>query len=120
MRKYAVAMALATTALATPTLAKDHAWYIGVDAGGQIVENTKFDLRDTGTTIANDAVRLHHKVGFDVDGNVGYDFGPFRAEFEIGYKDARADTATSAAILPASAMPVRRWTCRDTPASCRS
>ena len=32
MRKLAVVLALATTALSTPALARDDAWYVGVEA----------------------------------------------------------------------------------------
>jgi outer membrane protein OmpA-like peptidoglycan-associated protein len=90
MRKFAVAMALATTALAGPAFAKDGSFYVGVDAGGMLVEDSKFDIRNAaGTTTTQDAINIDHKYGFDVDGNVGYDFGAFRAEFEVGYKDAK-------------------------------
>ena len=33
MRKFAVALALATTALAGPALARDKAWYVGLEGG---------------------------------------------------------------------------------------
>ena len=39
MRKLALAAALATSALATPALARDNSWYVGVDAGVLLVED---------------------------------------------------------------------------------
>ena len=39
MRKLAIVMALASTALATPALARDKAWYVGVEGGAMIVED---------------------------------------------------------------------------------
>ena len=101
MRKYAVALALATTALASPALAKDGAWYIGVDAGGMLVEDSKFDIRNAaGTATTDSAIRLNHEYGYDVSGNVGYDFGPIRAEFEVGYKDANLDSIDYSGVVP--------------------
>jgi OOP family OmpA-OmpF porin len=83
MRKLAVALALATTALSTPALARDDAWYVGVEGGTMLVEDIRFtiDGRD-------DAQTVHHRLGWDVDGTVGYDFGPFRLEAEVGYRQA--------------------------------
>ena len=83
MRKLAIAVALASTALATPALAKDKAWYVGVEGGGMIIENIKYDIG-----AAQNAGRLHHNYGYDVDGVVGYDFGGFRVETEVGYRSA--------------------------------
>ena len=46
MRKLAIAVALASTALATPALARDKAWYVGVEGGAMIVEDIHFDCGD--------------------------------------------------------------------------
>ena len=74
MRKLAVAMALASTALATPALASDNAWYVGVEGGAMIVEDIDFKLDDTDTVVNS----TDSNYGWDVDGIVGYDFGAFR------------------------------------------
>ena len=86
MRKLAIALALASTALAGPALARDNAFYIGVEGGPMIVEDITFDI---GTLRA--AGTVDHNYGYDVDGIVGYDFGAFRLEAEVGYKEARLD-----------------------------
>ncbi len=96
MRKLAVTLALATTALSTPAFARDDAWYVGVEGGAMLVEDIKFDV---GT--AKDAVTVNHRAGFDVDGVVGYDFGPFRAEAEVGYRQAGITDINSTVALPA-------------------
>ena len=44
MRKLAIAMALASTALASPALARDNSWYVGVEGGFMIVEDEELDL----------------------------------------------------------------------------
>lgn len=83
MRKLAVAVALASTALASPAMARDNSWYVGVGAGAMIVEDLSLDIG----TFKN-AGALDHKVGYDVEGTVGYDFGGFRTEVEVGYRRA--------------------------------
>ena len=98
MRKLAVSLALASTALATPALARDNSWYVGVDAGAMIVEDMKYDVRTSATTVVPNAVSVDHKYGADFDGLVGYDFGGFRLEAEVGYKRARVDGVTTAGV----------------------
>jgi OmpA-OmpF porin, OOP family len=95
MRKFAVTLALATTALSTPAFARDDAWYLGVEGGTMLVEDIKFDVNGS-----KEAVSLDHKAGYDVDGTIGYDFGPFRAEAEVGYRSAAVTQARSTVTMP--------------------
>ncbi len=96
MRKLAVAMALASTALASPALARDDAWYVGVEGGVMIVEDLSLDIG-----VNNDAATIDHDYGYDFGGYVGYDFGGFRAEVEVGYRQASAETINvSASGIP--------------------
>jgi OmpA-OmpF porin, OOP family len=90
MRKMAIAVALASTAMATPAFARNDAWYIGVEGGAMIVEDIKLDIG-----ILPAAGSVDHKIGYDVDGIIGYDFGAFRMEAEVGYKQAQVDGYTS-------------------------
>ncbi len=89
MRKMAIAVALASTAIATPALARNDAWYIGVEGGAMIVED--FDV-DIGSI--QSAASVDTEYGFDVDGIIGYDFGGFRLEAEVGYREARLESVT--------------------------
>ncbi len=100
MRKFAVAVALASTALAGPALAKDKSFYIGLEGGGIISQNSTFDLRDTAGTTYSAPLRANYKVGYDVDGILGYDFGMFRTEFEVGYKNNNVDYLQVNGALP--------------------
>ncbi len=100
MRKLAVTLALATTALSTPALARDDAWYVGVEGGAMLVEDIHFDVG-----ASKDVVTQNNHVGYDVGGEIGYDFGPFRAEAEVSYRRARVDSARSAVALATSAFP---------------
>ena len=72
-------MALASTALASPALAKEGAWYVGVDAGLMKVD---------GSTINRDGPELDHDEGSDFGLVVGHDFGGFRLETELSQKEA--------------------------------
>ena len=66
MRKLAIAVALASTALASPAFARDDAWYVGIEGGASIVEDQDFDIAGgskNGKADFNNA--------FDIDGIVG-------------------------------------------------
>lgn len=90
MRKLAIAMALASTALATPAVARDQSWYVGIEGGAMLVTDTEFDIEYDGYDYEDGAV-IDHKTGIDLDLIAGYDFGMFRAEAELGYKRASID-----------------------------
>ncbi|OWK27629.1 OmpA family protein [Sphingomonas dokdonensis] len=98
MRKLAVVLALASTALASPALARDNAWYVGAEFGGMIVEDINYDI--TATNGATGTSTVDHDYGYDTDGVVGYDFGGFRLEAEVGYKQASVDSYTSTVTIP--------------------
>src|SRR3954454_13437375 len=105
MRKLAIAVALASTAMATPALARDGAWYAGVEGGLMVVEDTTLDYSDANKAVAA-GFTMNHKVGFDVDALAGYDLGVVRLEGEIAYKraslqDTKVDSALAA---PASGL----------------
>jgi outer membrane protein OmpA-like peptidoglycan-associated protein len=95
MRKLAIAVALSSTVLATPALARDGALYVGGEFGAMIVEDIDVDI---GTR--QDAITLDHEYGYDGAGFVGYDFGAFRVEAEVGYKKARLDSLQGTVRLP--------------------
>ncbi len=44
MRKLAMLAVLASTALASPALARDNAWYVGVEGGAIMIEDIKTDI----------------------------------------------------------------------------
>ena len=96
MRKLAVVLALASTALASPALARDKSWYVGVEGGAMIVEDIHYDIGNV-----DRAGSVDHDYGWDVDGVVGYDLGAFRVEGEVGYRRATIDTYRSSVATPA-------------------
>ena len=90
MRKLAIGLVLASTALASPALAGDDQWYVGVDGGAMIVEDLALDI---GTL--NNAASVDTKNGYDFGGVVGYDFGGFRLESEVSYRKANVSAFSS-------------------------
>ncbi|MBD3730706.1 MAG: porin family protein, partial [Sphingomonadales bacterium] len=87
MRKLVIGAALASTAIATPALARDDQWYVGVDGGVMLVEDLKFDISN-----GADQGQADLDTGYDFGGVVGYDFGPIRLEAEGSYRDADMNT----------------------------
>lgn len=86
MRNLVIGMAMASTALATPAMARDDQWYIQGEGGVMLVEDQSLDVNG----IAGNA-NVNNNTGFDFAGIVGYDFGAFRLEAETGYRSAKAD-----------------------------
>ncbi|MCB2078974.1 MAG: porin family protein, partial [Novosphingobium sp.] len=86
MRKFVIGMALASSALATPALAREGSWYVELDFGPMIVEDSKFD---GGVAV------LDSDYGVDGGAAIGYDFGAFRLETEASYRTADHDGLTT-------------------------
>ena len=94
MRKLVIGLALASTALASPSMARDGQWYVGVDGGVMLVED--LDLNIGPVPIEGTA---NTDTGYDFGGVVGYDFGGFRLEAETSYREA--DLTSFASSVPA-------------------
>jgi outer membrane protein OmpA-like peptidoglycan-associated protein/opacity protein-like surface antigen len=88
MRKLAITVALASTALATPAVARDKSAYVGIDGGVMLLNDVDYDFDNGVDPVLLGAVSTHHKAGWDVDARIGYDFGLVRVEGELGYKRA--------------------------------
>ena len=101
MGKFAVAVALATTVLTGAAQARDNSWYIGLEAGGFNAETRGWDLKTPAGVGKTDAARINYEPGWEVGGVLGYDFGAFRSEFEVAYKNANLSSVTLAGGLPA-------------------
>ncbi|QDM40908.1 MULTISPECIES: OmpA family protein [Bacteria] len=104
MRKLVIGLALASTAIASPSLARDGAWYVELDGGPMIVEDIDLDIG-----AAPNAVRVDHHKGYDFGGIVGYDFGFVRLEAEGSYRAADISTLTVGST-PIAAGPGRTFT----------
>ncbi|NOU02655.1 MAG: porin family protein, partial [Novosphingobium sp.] len=97
MRKMLFVAVLASTALASPALARDDSWYVEADGGATFIQDMTLRLNGTvtGTTSpyaqGDPVIIASAKTGFDFGGIVGYDFGPFRLEAEASYRRAGLD-----------------------------
>jgi OmpA-OmpF porin, OOP family len=94
MRKLAIGLALASTALASPSMARDGAWYVGVDGGAMLVEDLNLDIG-----AAPIEATANTDTGYDFGAVVGYDFGGFRLEAETSYRET--DLRSFASSVPA-------------------
>lgn len=99
MRKFVIGMAMASTALTAPAMAREGQWYIQGDGGAMLVEDVQFDVDGN----LNDA-EAGFEEGYDFGGVVGHDFGAFRLEAEASYRAADMDELTAGtAGLPTTA-----------------
>src|SRR6476661_3266042 len=109
MRKLAFAVALASTALATPAVARDHSFYAGLEGGVMYIEDVDFQYADSTGLNLNPGVTVSHHAGFDVDAIAGYDFGMIRLEGEIGYKRASVNQARLDLLLAGTPGPLNNF-----------
>ena len=90
MRNIVIGLAMASTALTTPAMAREGQWYIQGDAGAMIVEDITFDING----VSNGATASHDS-GWDAGVAVGHDFGGFRVEAETSYRRAGLEDAAT-------------------------
>ncbi|HEY6814733.1 MAG TPA: outer membrane beta-barrel protein, partial [Croceibacterium sp.] len=95
MRKAFTGLVLATSMLATTAIARDDQMYGGVEGGVLFPGGLDVDFDADGDDDIDDSERnlivADTDMGWDVDGILGYDFGGFRLEGELGYKTADVD-----------------------------
>src|SRR5687768_4869294 len=98
MKKWIIGLALASTALSAPAFARDGAGYFEFDGGVMKLEDIDFDIDTT-----DDAVQIDtDDWGYDFGAILGYDFGGFRLEGEVGYRGVAQDELTSTVRIPAT------------------
>ncbi len=84
-RKLLLASASALTLLASPAVAQEEGFYIGVGGGANIIHGDDIN----GNGIDND---FDHDAGFVGTGTIGYKYGNgFRNELELGYRANKTD-----------------------------
>jgi outer membrane protein OmpA-like peptidoglycan-associated protein/opacity protein-like surface antigen len=82
MKKLVFASVASVVALAaTPAMARDDAWYVGVEGGALVTDDLEVDADFRYFDVHGDT-----ELGIDADVVVGHDFGMFRVEAEGGYK----------------------------------
>jgi outer membrane protein OmpA-like peptidoglycan-associated protein len=102
MRSVAIGLFLAATALSGAANAKDKAWYIGLEAGVGLAQNQRLDISTANrSATVRDTVKNVYFPGYDVGGNIGYDFGAFRTEFALNYLRVRNRQSSITNVPPA-------------------
>jgi OmpA-OmpF porin, OOP family len=99
MHKYLLATVAAAALASSPAFARDGAPYVGLEGGVMWVSDDDVDYQGFRGDLDTE-VDVGHKMGWDLDAIFGYDFGPVRAEGELGYKRARVDEADIACVTP--------------------
>lgn len=94
MRKLLAGVAMASTMLAAPVIARDGQWYVELEGGPMILRNTDLDSGSASSIIDT-------KTGYDFGGLVGYDFGAFRLESETSYRRADVTSFKNTGLAPA-------------------
>ncbi|MEO0871816.1 MAG: flagellar motor protein MotB, partial [Pseudomonadota bacterium] len=90
MRTLVIGLAMASTALTAPAMAREGQWYIQGEGGAMIVEDVDFEIDGTSGEAAGS-----YDTGYDFGALVGYDFGAFRLETEAAYKSAALEDLTA-------------------------
>jgi OmpA-OmpF porin, OOP family len=80
MRSISLAVALATTAISTAAVAKDDFWYTSLTGGPSIAATATHKVGSASVA------KIDTGTGFNVAGELGYDFGMFRSGIEVGYQ----------------------------------
>lgn len=99
VRKILIGMALASTVLANPAMARDDSVYVGIDGGvvfgGSLGSDIDLDDDDDFDDDERDVFDLKTKRGWEAALVLGYDFGGFRLEAEGSYKNLNVDRISS-------------------------
>jgi outer membrane protein OmpA-like peptidoglycan-associated protein len=84
MRKLFLGAVMATTILANHAHARDGQFYIEGDVGAGIAEDTDVKIRGNGRV-----ARIQHDTPWDAGIVVGKDFGGFRLEADVNFREAK-------------------------------
>lgn len=104
MRIPIIAVALASTAICSPALARDGEWYAGVEGGIMFLDDMDFDIGSVNkaATLRPDSRDFGVKIdGYDFGGVIGHDFGMLRVEGEVSFREADAGVLSSSVRIPA-------------------
>ncbi|MCH7649762.1 MAG: porin family protein [Nitrospinae bacterium] len=94
MKRLIVVAVLALVFITTSAHAADKGMYVSGNLGVSLAADSNF--RASGVDIGE----ISFDTGFNIGGALGYDYGEFRAEFEIAYHFWDMDELTISGILP--------------------
>src|SRR5262245_12058185 len=81
------AVALATSLTAPAQAARYHGWYLGIEAGANIVQDWDFTSRTITATPHQHRDTANFETGFALMATLGYAIENWRLELEGGYRD---------------------------------
>jgi outer membrane protein OmpA-like peptidoglycan-associated protein len=85
-------LAATSLALASTTASAAEGWYMSVGAGWNWLEDADYSVVGSGSNYAG---QNEYESGYIVAGAVGYDWGRWRAEFEVAYRDNNIDCVST-------------------------
>jgi OOP family OmpA-OmpF porin len=91
MRRLSLATAVAVVALGVSSAANAQ-WYLGARGGATWLD-------DTSTNWSGIGRQLEFETGYNIGGHVGYDFGAFRFEGELVWRENDIDSLRTAGVL---------------------
>ncbi|MCB2066061.1 MAG: hypothetical protein KDE15_05405, partial [Erythrobacter sp.] len=86
MKKFTVALMTATAFIATPAMADDGEFYLGMGSGIGEAENVQLTEQ-----AFNSPVEISTELGWEAEALLGYDAGPVRFELEGAYRNFDVD-----------------------------
>lgn len=105
MKRTAILLAGTAALITAPANAREGQLYAGLEGGVSFEDQVDVDLADTAPQ--TNAAFADTEAGIDIDAVLGYDFGAFRLEGELGYKRNSYDSLTvvNPSIVPGVAVP---------------
>jgi len=91
---FSLALAVALFWPPNTALAQDTGMYFSVFGGGTYVEDSTLEV------VGIEFAELQFDTGWNVGGAIGHDYGNFRAELEVTYKENELDTLTTFISVP--------------------
>ena len=89
--KLRIALLAATSLTAAAAANAATGWYMGIGAGWNWLPDGDYRITGNGVGVGKD----EYETGYVAMGNVGYDWGRWRAEFEVGYRQNDLDCFTT-------------------------
>ncbi|HYD24110.1 MAG TPA: flagellar motor protein MotB, partial [Croceibacterium sp.] len=97
MRKIALGIATATAVIASPAVAREDAWYLGLGFGALHAEAFDMEVQATGRALNVDS---DFGTGYEGAFMAGYDFGGFRLEADGSYKTHDFESIATNVAIP--------------------
>jgi len=99
MKRFILTAVLALVFIATSAHAADKGMYVSGNLGVSLAADSNFSVSGV------DVFEISLDTGFNIGGALGYDYGQFRAEFEIAYHAWDTDKGTIPGVIDGVVIP---------------